>query len=128
MGRGDWVLVTTIARPRQASDRAPSPLADDEGVNATILYSELQASATPCESVLQFAGSLGAVAQWLELGTHNPPQSDKNAVKDRVSALLAHLLSLNAPKSLVELVGLWWQLDDASRLDLLACGRRLLAK
>ena len=35
-------------------------------------YSELQPSATPCESVLQFADSLGAVAQWLELGTHNP--------------------------------------------------------
>lgn len=44
----------------------------DDGENATILYSELQPSATPCESVLQFAGSLGAVAQWLELGTHNP--------------------------------------------------------
>ena len=43
-----------------------------DGENATILYSELQPSATPCESVLQFAGSLGAVAQWLELGTHNP--------------------------------------------------------
>lgn len=44
----------------------------DDGENATILYSELQPAATPCESVLQFAGSQGAVAQWLELGTHNP--------------------------------------------------------
>ena len=99
-----------------------------DGENATILYSELQASATPCESVLQFAGSLGAVAQWLELGTHNPPQSDENAVKDRVSALLAHLLSLNAPKSLVELIGLWNELDEASRRALVAYGRRLLAE
>ncbi len=35
-------------------------------------YNELPPAATPCESVLQFADSLGAVAQWLELGTHNP--------------------------------------------------------
>jgi hypothetical protein len=44
----------------------------DSVENATILYSELQPSATACESVLQFADSQGAVAQWLELGTHNP--------------------------------------------------------
>lgn len=45
---------------------------DGEGENSMILYNELQASATACESVLQFPGSQGAVAQWLELGTHNP--------------------------------------------------------
>gem|GEM_PF-2300337 len=43
-----------------------------EDDNATIPYNELQPPAPGCESVLQFAGSLGAVAQWLELGTHNP--------------------------------------------------------
>jgi len=35
-------------------------------------YREPQHPADVCESLLQSAGSSGAVAQWLELGTHNP--------------------------------------------------------
>lgn len=57
-----------------ASECSENDGAVDEGEaeKAVIAYKELQPSATACESVLQFADSLGAVAQWLELGTHNP--------------------------------------------------------
>ncbi len=35
-------------------------------------YTELRPTAAGCESLLQSADTFGAVAQWLELGTHNP--------------------------------------------------------
>jgi hypothetical protein len=68
-----------IARPYQGQSLPPlrgywdrQTHAVGSNNTATIPYNELPPSAAGCEGVLQFAGSLGAVAQWLELGTHNP--------------------------------------------------------
>lgn len=44
----------------------------DNDKAAVFSYKELLPTASPRDSLLDYATSSGAVAQWLELGTHNP--------------------------------------------------------
>lgn len=43
-----------------------------EGIAVVFPYGTSRGSASASDSLLQSAASSGAVAQWLELGTHNP--------------------------------------------------------
>lgn len=58
-----------IAGICESADEPERPAA---GETVAFPYKELPPAATGCESLLQSADTFGAVAQWLELGTHNP--------------------------------------------------------